>query len=159
MIAFTKDRFKYENWIDRYPEPWQRRSRKKTWGKKKNDTGRALLVKSGRLRRSVRIISTTANSVTIGSDVPYARAHNDGFKKEVLQEVSSYKRKITRGKMLKSGKRSTKTKETTGYTHVKFHIRAIKQNIPRRRFMGESKYLNMQISRMITAEVNKIFNT
>jgi phage gpG-like protein len=40
--------------------------------------GRAILVKSGRLRRSVRIVSTTATSVTIGTDVPYAQGLQEG---------------------------------------------------------------------------------
>ena len=35
-------------------------------------------MKSGRLRRSVRIVATTATSVTIGSSEPYAQAQQEG---------------------------------------------------------------------------------
>ena len=39
---------------------------------------RALLVQSGRLRRSVRIVITTASSVTVSTDVPYVEAQQEG---------------------------------------------------------------------------------
>lgn len=38
----------------------------------------ALLVQLGRLRRSVRIVSTTASSVTLSTDVPYVEAQQEG---------------------------------------------------------------------------------
>ncbi len=53
--------------------PWAHR---KTDGRK--DKGRAILVKSGHLRNSIRIVSIGSGSVTIGTDVPYARVHNEG---------------------------------------------------------------------------------
>ena len=43
-----------------------------------NPRQRALLVQSGRLRRSVRIVATTATSVTVGSSEPYAEAQQEG---------------------------------------------------------------------------------
>lgn len=39
---------------------------------------RAILVQSGRLRRSPRIVSSTASSVTIGTDVPYGKPLQQG---------------------------------------------------------------------------------
>lgn len=48
-------------------------------GKRKpNPRQRAILVKSGRLRRSVRIVATTSNSVTVGSSEAYAQAQQEG---------------------------------------------------------------------------------
>jgi phage gpG-like protein len=44
----------------------------------KNPRQRALLVQTGRLRRSPRIVESTPTSVTIGTDVPYAEALQDG---------------------------------------------------------------------------------
>lgn len=41
---------------------------------------RAILVKTGDLRRSIRVISKNYNSVTIGSDLVYAQVHNDGLR-------------------------------------------------------------------------------
>jgi phage gpG-like protein len=47
----------------------------------KNPRQRALLVQSGRLRRSPRITATTATSVTVGTDVPYAEPLQEGTPK------------------------------------------------------------------------------
>lgn len=165
MVGFTLDRFKYQNWIDTYPAPWKPRKRNK-WSKKANDTGRALLVKSGRLRRATRIVATTPNSVTIGNDTPYAVAHNEGLRLGLIQQVSGFKRKRFASQKtgtgiysVKSRKERMRTKRVmTGAVDVKAHTRHIDQNIPERRFMGESKYLNMQISRLIQAEINKTFS-
>ena len=43
-----------------------------------NPRQRAILVKTGRLRRSIRIVATMATSVTVGSSEPYAEALQDG---------------------------------------------------------------------------------
>lgn len=49
--------------------------------KSKRDTGRAILVKTGDLRRSVKIkgINKSSLNIIIGSDLPYAKVHNDGL--------------------------------------------------------------------------------
>ncbi|MDF7813623.1 phage virion morphogenesis protein [Hymenobacter sp. YC55] len=46
----------------------------------KADRGRALLVQSGTLRRSIRVDSLDSDSVTISTDSEYAQAHNEGHK-------------------------------------------------------------------------------
>ena len=153
MVGFTRERFKYQNWLDTYPESWKQRKENGKWKNKKNNKGRALLVQTGRLRRSIRIVNTTSNSVTIGSDVPYASAHNDGVRQVVTQQVGAYKRR--RFEMQKVGRKTKKVVKST--IDVIAHDRTIRQNIPRRRFMGESKFLTMQITRLITAEINKTF--
>ena len=70
--------------------PWAPRKSQKEHGRKRKDgqkdrrytaSGqRAILVKTGRLRRSVRIVSVTAESVTVGTDVEYAQAQQEGYK-------------------------------------------------------------------------------
>jgi phage gpG-like protein len=51
----------------------------KQWQKRKDaSNGRALLVKSGRLRKSIRIQRSTGNTIRIGTDVSYAKYHNSG---------------------------------------------------------------------------------
>ncbi len=58
--------------------PWAPR---KVVAKRKGRTNprqRAILVKSGRLRRSVRIVAATATSVTVGSSETYAEPQQDG---------------------------------------------------------------------------------
>jgi phage gpG-like protein len=172
MVAFSKDRFKYQNWTDNGTVMWQRRSRKPGWsnkGKTPNNAGRAILIQSGRLRRSIRIVSTTTNSVTIGSDVPYAAIHNNGGMLNAQQRVRAHVRLnkkrdvtgITSASNYK-GKGAARTnikfgKQATGISQVSAHDRHLNFRMPRRRFMGESKYLTMQISRMIGAEINRVF--
>jgi phage gpG-like protein len=153
MVAFTKDRFKYQNWMDTYPENWKAR---KT-GAKRN-VGRALLIDKGRLIRDIRILRTTPNSVTEGTDLPYARAHNDGFRGTVI--VPAHLRKRFGKSKVYSTYEFTKTGKRRSRT-VKFEIQVkehtMRMNLPRRRFMGESRYLSMQINRLITSQINSIF--
>ena len=47
--------------------------------RKKDKSSRAILVKTGDLRRSIRVINKSYRSITLGSDLPYAQIHNDGL--------------------------------------------------------------------------------
>lgn len=58
-------------------QPWQQR---KVDGDGARSSRRSLLVQSGRLRKSIRLTKVTSNSVTIGSNVPYGKYHNEGTK-------------------------------------------------------------------------------
>lgn len=40
---------------------------------------RGLLIKSGALRKSIRLSRVTSNSITISSNVPYSKYHNEGI--------------------------------------------------------------------------------
>ncbi|MGQ0737650.1 MAG: phage virion morphogenesis protein [Bacteroidota bacterium] len=150
MVAFTKKRFQEQNWLDNYPVGWQARKP----GSKRNK-GRAILVDTGRLRRGNRIISTTPNSVTVGNDTPYAAAHNYGFIGTVVVPAHIRKR-FNKGKVATGKERMKTVKTLTGETQVKEHSK--RMNLPRRQFMGESRYLSMQIKRLITAKVNSTFS-
>lgn len=50
----------------------------KRWKPKQKPDGRPLLVKTGRLKSSARILSKNANSVTFGTTAPYGDYHNKG---------------------------------------------------------------------------------
>ncbi len=71
----AKTNFKRQGFMDRSLKRWKPR--------KKPDPGRAILVKTGRLRRSISRLSTTNKRVTIGSKgkaAVYAGVHNYGLK-------------------------------------------------------------------------------
>ena len=71
----AKTNFKRQGFMDRSLKRWKPR--------KKPDPGRAILVKTGLLRRSIRRLSTTNKRVTIGSKgkaAVYAGVHNYGLK-------------------------------------------------------------------------------
>lgn len=70
--------FKAEGFIDRSVKKWKPRKRPD-----KNPKKRAILVKSGRLKRSIRRLSVSAKRVTVGAKgkaAVYAGVHNHGLK-------------------------------------------------------------------------------
>lgn len=82
--------FKDQGFTDTSLEPWEARKdeeaftgsldfRKSRSGFLNTEEGnRAILVKSGDLKRSIKVLSKTQDSVTLGSDLPYAQIHNEG---------------------------------------------------------------------------------
>ncbi len=139
---------------------WKDRS-ENTWGKKSGKTNRALLIKSGRLRRGIRP-QPNYDSARVINDVPYAKAQNEGFKGNVKQNVRSFKRNLTKhGITKKTGlKKSTKIefgRVVTGTTTVRSFKRTIKMNLPARPFMITGKGLTNNIEKHITAQLNKLW--
>lgn len=53
-----------------------------SWQPRKNNyqSGRKLLVKSGDLRRSIRIRKVSKKIISLATNVPYAQVHNEGLK-------------------------------------------------------------------------------
>ncbi len=81
VLVEVSDNFRRQGYEDEQGRehawaPRKTRSRRRQRGRVPR--GRALLVQSGRLRRSPRIVRTTASSVTIGTDVPYAQPLQEG---------------------------------------------------------------------------------
>jgi len=83
--VFFVDSFRKQGWDDKAIENWKARKRKSyntKSGKKVDDTTRAILVKTGDLRRS--IIRNPANraalTIKISTDLVYAARHNNGLK-------------------------------------------------------------------------------
>lgn len=131
-VNFTLDNFRRQGFLGSSLESWAKR---KVGWKKDNRSGRAIMIDTGRLRRSVRIVKATQDTVVIGTDVPYAKAHNEGLRIGVIQSVKSFSRK--------SG------------VEVKAHSRRINVSLPRRRFMGKSPYLEARLKRATMAELMK----
>ncbi len=123
-VNFSKQRFVNQNWIDARTEPWPKR--KETALQRRRNRGRAVLVKSGRLKRSIRKIRTTATLAIVGTDVPYAPYHNQGSGK---QSTGTFNIATRRENTMRSG------------------------TLPRRQFIGESQALARLIERQFTAEL------
>lgn len=126
-VNFTLDNFRRQGFLGDTFEPWL--PRKQGWGKKVR-TGANILIGIGRLRRSIRITRLSPDVVAIGSDVPYARVHNEGLRLGEIQTVKGFTRK-------------------NGLA-VKAHTRKIDQKIPRRQYMGRSQYMMIQIRRDVS---------
>lgn len=159
-LNFFLDRFKNQNWLGNSSEAWKRRKDPTKWGPVKNGKGRSLLVMRARLKRSLRILRAGNMEVVIGTDVPYAKAHNEGFRGILSQQVHAYQRRKKVNVLTKTGKtRMSKGRPVkrfgSGTVTVKAHTRKVKMNIPKRQFMGDSPYLTKQLSRRLEAELMK----
>jgi phage gpG-like protein len=79
-LLFFKDSFKNEAFSDKSvgSDPWAAR-KQKTKQDKATGRRRAILVQSGALRRSLRVVSARWNRIEVGSvGVKYAQYHNQG---------------------------------------------------------------------------------
>ena len=134
---FFKDSFKNQAWEG---VQWEERKRKD-----KNPKRRALLVKTGRLRRSIRIREVSFGKVVVGTDVPYAQIHNEGGIITGTQNVSAHK-------VRSHERRGSRVREHQRVAYV----RTVNIAIPKRQFMGESALLNQKVEKLIETSVNDV---
>lgn len=158
IVNFSLDSFKRQGWLGDTFEPWRKRS-----AKAKRNNGRSILVDTGRLRRSPRIVNVSTGSVTVGTDVPYARANNEGFRGTVNVKAHTRnkytKEKVGSGKFTSKGVERMKTvQRISSVSNVKAHTRKV--NIAKRHFLGlDSPYLQKQLQRRLQAELMKGLRT
>jgi len=142
-VNFFKKSFRDQGWTDVIFTPWAKRS-----PKAKRNQGRGILIDSGRLRNSIRISGISQNSVTIGTDTPYAEIHNEGFDGVVTVKAHTRNgRQNFNSKLFRSMKKISMVKQ-----HTK-HMR-----MPKRKFMGSSVALNNDIKNLIKTNIQQIFN-
>lgn len=151
-VNFSKQRFRDQAWRDESPEPWKKRKSEAGWGKRARP-GRKILVDKGRLMRSIRKISATPNYIIIGTDVPYARIHNEGGTMDATQHVRAFtRRRPSKTIVTRSG--NTKRRRSTGPdVSVKPFTRHIKYTMPKRQFLGPSGYLNRKLEALIINDI------
>lgn len=152
-MNYFKDSFRRQGWRNTNLVPWAKRK-----AKGKRDKGRAILVQSGRLRNSIRIITATFKRTEVGTNVPYADAHNSGYKGVVA--VRSYNRGIYSSVKETYTTRKGKTRNRTmsrkeSESQVKAHNR--KMNMPQRQFMGDSEIMFRKIDQSVIRAVDKVF--
>lgn len=129
-VSFANDNFRAEGFVDNGTRKWQKRAIE---GKRK---GRGILIDSGRLKRSIRVVSTSPQSVSMGTDIQYAKAHNEGLYTNV--SVPSHQRRTRSGRIVT----------------VKSHSRQAK--MPKRQFIGESIELQRRITRHVRRSLLRI---
>lgn len=122
---------------------WQGASGLERWqprrpGAKRNK-GRAILVDSGRLRRSIRTVAKGPSWAVVGTDVPYAAAHNEGSTARATATVRAHSRRGRKG----------------GTHRVRSHPRAVQLNIPRRQFLGDSPGLTNEIAAEVARRLRR----
>lgn len=142
-IRFVLENFRKQGWqAGAGALPWVPRKAKQ------NGARRALLIKSGRLRRGWRYVPGQ-NFVTVLNDVPYAPVHNDGGTITGTQEVKEHSR---RAHGRKARGRRQQVKETT----VGKHTRTVNTRIPKRKMAGPSLEYNSRLDAMIRTDLDKI---
>lgn len=141
-VNFFKENFTRQGFAD---EPFVKWKGRKQYIKEGAKGTRAILIKTGALRRSIRIVQTAANKVSVGTMLPYAQIHNEGG--TIKQTVTAKQRKFfwamykqTQNEMFM---RSAKAKQITII-------------IPQRKFIGNSTGLNKRIARQIHARLKEI---
>ncbi len=126
-VNFSKERFVQKNWVDRTRVKWKKRQRK--------DRG-SLMVRTGRLKRSIRKIRVTKDYIIIGTNVPYAQIHNEGGTIKKTVRVREHNR-TRKGRV----------------AIVKEHTRKMNLTLPPRQFIGESAVLMRRIERQVERDI------
>jgi len=135
-VAFFKMNFRRQGWVyNATLNKWVPR-------KGKLDPGRNILVKSGTLSRSIRITRTGKDFVAIGSDVPYAKAHNEGA--QIIKRVN-----------VRGFSRNIRGKEQ----QVKSFSRNMKTVIPQRQFLGESPDVYKSAEREFVRQLEEVLKS
>lgn len=155
-VNFALDNFEKQSWAG---ESWPTRKNPTKWGKVCRP-GRALLIDTAALKRSIRITRMDGDKVYIGSAIPYAKAHNEGFEGAVVQNIKAYSRTqygITKVSSLKT-KKTFSRKVSIGQIPVKAHTRTVHQKIPKRQFMGHHPALTERLVSTVEAVILQELN-
>lgn len=126
---------------------WKKRKKSKS----KRDETRAILIKSGRLRRGIQP-APQAMTARVINRVPYAEALNEGSKASV--QVKSHKRHKWKSVKVKVKGKSKNLKQRTSVTVVRSHRR--KNNLDARPFMITTPALLNEIDTYIDRKIQLI---
>lgn len=159
-VNYFKDSFRRQGWRDKGLKAWAKRKNSK------GSAGRGILIKRGHLRNSIRKLIATWKITEVGTSLPYAAAHNEGFsgtvqvRQHTRNQYEKKRTKIGRGVYnIKTREEATRTRVDKVATGTKFTVRSHtrKMNIPQRQFMGDSEMLSIKIDHTIASAVDKIF--
>jgi phage gpG-like protein len=148
--------FRNQGFTDATLDHWKARKRNDK-GKRGN---RAILVKSGDLRRSVKVINKNYDSVTLGSDLPYAQIHNDGgtIHKKASKNSMYYREVSTNILSRKTNKRFARTTGRRKATHaMEVEIGEHDIKMPKRQFIGNSKKLTDLLRDKLDKRIQNVF--
>ena len=156
---FALRNFQAQGFWDASIERWPKRK------SKKDDKGRAILVKSGRLRRSIKVAATNWTRIRVGSyNVPYAKIHNEGgeishkSRTSIMnfRNVDEYRKMGKNGKMTVFMGAKLTTKKKAKFSQ-KVSIGAYQSTMPQREFLGKSVKLSGTLRSTIIREMDKSF--
>jgi phage gpG-like protein len=137
----------------------------KSWEKRKanflekSSSRRNLLVKSGRLRRSIRRVANSVGYARVATDVPYAKIHNEGG--TIIQTPTAKQRAffshVAEGFF---DSKNDPNKWAEGHKFISMSkAKQLTINLPQRQFMGDSQQLNNLIKQKMDGEFRKIIES
>jgi phage gpG-like protein len=171
--SFFVENFRKQGFDDKNVEKWPKRKKteRKGRGSKKSaeaagtvrsvKAGRAILVKTGDLRRS--IIRNPANraalSVKISTDLPYAKVHNNGETINVDGRKGSgtITRSIRGSAGFKDGKFTRGRAKKVTFQGKEYTTGSYAIKMRKRQFMGDSYNLNERIKKIIVKRLDNTF--
>ena len=127
---------------------WKPRTSKDKSDRRNPNKNRAILVKTGHLRNSIRLMEYKFDRIVIATKgIPYASIHNEGgtIQKGAGSHVLSFGKK---GRFVRPGKAKYQQKVGIGAHEIK---------IPKREFIGRSKKLDKKIISLLTRKINEAF--
>ncbi len=150
-VNFFTANFRRQGFLNVGVEKWKPRKREKyptANTTKKDKESRGILVGKGtgiKLNRSVRAVRISKRRITIGSDRPYSKIHNEGG---TIQHPGGTPFIVTKGGVLFMKKDGT---YPAGTRFTKPHP----ITIPQRKFIGTSVTLNKKITNKIKKRLKK----
>lgn len=132
-VQWFQDSFSNQGFTNASFEPWDKR-------KNDLDPGRAILVKTTYLQKSIEVMGDNGNAVIFGTTVPYAKLHNEGGRLRVNQYVRAHHR-------TRNGRRE----------QVQAHSRKLDIKFPKRQFMGHSDKLMDNLDEWLFNEILEQF--
>lgn len=134
-LQWFDDSFQNQGFTDAAYVAWDKRNPDKS-------PGRAILIDTTFLRKSLQVLGETESNISFGTHVPYAGLHNNGERQRTVQYVRAHHRN-------RNGIRE----------QVKAHTRKRDVKYPERKFIGESQKMMQGLDGWIHQEIIKRFNT
>lgn len=146
-VNHFKKSFIDEGFTDYDLQKWQKRKRIR------GNEGRAVLTKTGNLRRSLRYVKISRIAVRISSNLRYAKIHNEGgeIHKKERSHVLNFNKK---GGLQKQ--RTERQRSKTSFSQ-KVTIGKHKIKMPKRQFVGYSSQLSGKIEMRLDKKIRAIF--
>ena len=141
-LNFFKESFDKQGWTDGSFQAWQQRAG--------GNDGRNILIKTGNLRDSLRVLQSSPLRIVFGTSEPYAATHNDGGTINI--KVTKRSRKFFWYMFRATGESKWKAMALT-----KKETLTIK--FPKRQFIGESQTLMQTLDQWLVKEIETRFKS
>lgn len=141
MLNFVLSNFEKQGFTDASFEPWEFR-------KDNKDPGRAVLVKSGMLRDSVKVSESNSQRVVLTATAAYAQIHNEGGRVNIA--ITQKMRRFFWFRFYTTKDPKFRAMALTKKTHFNFKM-------PKRQFMGDSITFNKHIENLFFKQITQRF--